>query len=192
MPRNSPREIRGNSQLVVQAPAFRIGTNRISKDGESMKSMNPTADGKQTVSTDADRLRGVRILFADTDESQRKLFVRILERQGAQVSAVPDGAHALAMLFAENARDDDTDLVILNANSPATLDIQAIKRLRDGGFRKPILAMGWPNETQCKTTFLEAGYDDFVSKNLPQEDLIATLCSILNTSCRAMQDKPHD
>lgn len=124
---------------------------------------------------DSGRLCGCRVLVADPDASQQKLIGRILESEGARVRTVSDSAEVITILFANDDSDRDTDLVILNANLPSVGDVHAVRRLRDGGFRKPILAMAHQDVERGRADLLMAGYNDVIDKPISRESIVSRL-----------------
>ncbi|MCB9853306.1 MAG: response regulator transcription factor [Phycisphaerales bacterium] len=118
------------------------------------------------------RLDKCSILVAEGDPSQRKLIERFLAAEGARVTATSGSAEAVATLFGVDARDEDTDIVLLNANLPDIRDVDAIGRLRDGGFTRTIIAMAWKRDSENRAALINAGYDDVLLKPVSRDELI--------------------
>lgn len=123
----------------------------------------------------AGRLASCGILVAEADDAQRKLLHRFLEAEGARVTTVTSGAEAIAYLFGREARDEDTDIVLLNANLPEVCEIEAVHRLRDGGFTRTIIAMAWSGAGGDRKAFADAGYTDLIRKPINRDELITKL-----------------
>lgn len=71
--------------------------------------------------------REARILLAEDDPQVRRLFVRALSKQGWEVTAVDDGAAAIA---AWPLCGESFDLVILDLLMPGVNGLQAYQALR--------------------------------------------------------------
>lgn len=135
-------------------------------------------------SRQADRVSGrlarCGILVAEADEAQRKLVYRLLEIEGANVTCVPGSAEAIAYLFGHDARDEDTSIVLLNANLPDVRAINAVDRLRDGGFKQPIIAMAWDRDAEQHAGYIAAGYTDLIMKPIRRDELISKLATYVH------------
>lgn len=126
------------------------------------------------------RLSGCGILIVEADPAQRKLIHRFLESEGACIRTTSGSAEAVVLLFAHNARDEDTDIVLLNANLPDVRDVEAVGRLRDGGFRRTIIAMAWQKDAANRDALISAGYDEVIIKPIQREELVAILEGHIN------------
>ena len=99
------------------------------------------------------------ILVAE-DNYDLKVLARILiGRTGADMEIVENGEQAV-----EKAMSGKFDLVFLDLQMPIMGGIEAIKRLREKGYTKPIVAMTANAMNKDKQDCLAAGFDDFVSK----------------------------
>ncbi|HVZ30115.1 MAG TPA: response regulator [Asticcacaulis sp.] len=122
-------------------------------------------------------LAGLRVLLAEDVEMVRDLITILLAREMMTVTAVTDGAAAVAAVEAE-----DYDLVILDVQMPIMGGIEASKRIRaSGGHGEtvPILALTGNvlrrDIAQCHA----AGMDGHVPKPFTTEALINTIKSVL-------------
>lgn len=118
------------------------------------------------------RLNGCGILVAEADAAQRKLVHRLLEKEGARITTVAGSAEAVVALFGHDARDEDTDIVLLNPNLPTVGDVNAVERLRDGGFARTIIAMAWSADSARQSAWLNAGFNDHIAKPIRRDALI--------------------
>lgn len=86
--------------------------------------------------TDVD-LAERRILLAEDCPDNRRLLSCLLQKCGAQVDGVGNGQEALQMIRS----GDPPDLVILDMQMPVLNGLQASRRLRENGYRGPILSL---------------------------------------------------
>ncbi|HPF39534.1 MAG TPA: response regulator [Phycisphaerae bacterium] len=130
----------------------------------------------------AGRLARCGVLIAEADQAQAKLISRFLEAEGARVTMAPGSAEAVAMLFGREANDNDTDVVLMNANLPNVCDIDAVGRLRDGGFHRTIIAIAWKRDDQNRAALKNAGYNDVIIKPVCRDELITKVEFFFNRS----------
>ena len=94
-----------------------------------------------------------RILLAEDDPDNRRWLSLILERAGAEVTAVVDGLAAVEQATAAWQRDEPFDLIVMDVLMPRLDGLQATRQLRAAGYRHPIVALtAWP----CKATANDA------------------------------------
>ncbi|MBX7191088.1 MAG: response regulator [Sandaracinaceae bacterium] len=127
--------------------------------------------------TDLRTLRaGVRVLAADDDPLNRLVLQLFLERLGAKVEIVDDGAQVLARL----ERGGPFDALMIDGEMPVLDGFEAVRRLREkergeGRRRLPVLMISahaakdvWPRAS-------EAGADAYLAKPVTQATLVASL-----------------
>jgi len=111
------------------------------------------------------------------------VIVRMLERLGCDVTVCTDGRGAL-----EQARARAFDVVLMDCQMPAMDGYEAARAIRDlGGARGsvPIVAVTAHALPGDEARALEAGMDDYVTKPVPRERLVATLVRWLGRAARA-------
>ena len=111
-----------------------------------------------------------RVLIADDREDIRQLIRHFLERAGATVVTVGDGAEALAVI--EQASGQSFDAIILDMHMPALDGFQAAWRLREAGFEHPIIALTASAMQGERERCLQAGCTDYLTKPVKAHDLI--------------------
>jgi PAS domain S-box-containing protein len=118
--------------------------------------------------------RTLRILVADDQPVNCKVAVRMLEKQGHTVHAVPDGREALAAVTTM-----PFDLVLMDVQMPemngleATAAIRALERERGGHI--PIIALTAHAMKGDMERCLEAGMDAYVSKPISPSKLFEAI-----------------
>jgi two-component system sensor histidine kinase/response regulator len=114
------------------------------------------------------------ILIADDDSNNRILVMNILKRSGYQVIIARDGREAVE-LFSTGA----PDLILMDVQMPnlSGLDAAAEIRKRESpsGRRIPIIALTARAMAGDRERCLAAGMDDFLSKPVRANDLLAKI-----------------
>jgi class 3 adenylate cyclase len=101
------------------------------------------------------------ILIADDDGVNRKLLRRLLEHDGHDVLAAPNGAEALALFGAS-----DIDVVLLDIVMPELDGISVLEQLKatPGASHVPVIMISAVDETQSVVRCIEIGADDYLPK----------------------------
>jgi len=120
--------------------------------------------------TQRERRPSLRILLAEDNPVNRKLAVRLLEKEGHTVVVVDNGRHALEALEGGNI-----DLVIMDVQMPEMDGYEAaasIRKAEEGTLKHmPILAMTAHAMKGDREKCLAVGMDGYVSKPIRPEDL---------------------
>jgi DNA-binding response OmpR family regulator len=115
------------------------------------------------------------ILVVDDDEPLRDMLTRSFEREGHRVTAVPDGAQALA-----RAAEQDFDVVLLDVAlgaGPAGHDVARALRARRAVV--PIIMLTALDSEADVVQGLEAGADDYVTKPFGLAELRSRIRAVL-------------
>ena len=110
-----------------------------------------------------------RILVADDDEMNRRLFQRLLTAQGHEVFPAEDGQQALERAFA-----DKPDVILLDVMMPKVNGFEVCRRLKAAPATAPIpiLMITGSEEREVRIRGMAAGADDFLTKPIDQEELL--------------------
>ncbi|HZP27723.1 MAG TPA: EAL domain-containing response regulator [Acidimicrobiia bacterium] len=114
--------------------------------------------------------RPARVLVVDDEETVRRLFVRVLERAGFEVSEAPDGRVALELITRALP-----DVVLLDCTMPRVTGLEVVESLR-GEPRTatlPVILVTGQGDLDDRVAGLAAGADDFVTKPVHPEELVA-------------------
>jgi len=114
------------------------------------------------------------ILVAEDQADIRDLLVMNLRQAGHEVSAVADGAAALA-LHTERAHD----LLILDLMMPKVDGLDVCKALRARGSATPILMLTAKSTELDRVLGLELGADDYLTKPFSLAELLARVKALL-------------
>jgi two-component system, OmpR family, alkaline phosphatase synthesis response regulator PhoP len=121
------------------------------------------------------------VLIADDEPGIRDLVRLYLEKEGYRVSAVADGAAALAQL-----RRDPPNLLILDLMMPEMDGWEVCRRVR-AESSVPILMLTARDQDIDKIVGLEMGADDYLTKPFNPREMVARVRAILR---RAGGGKP--
>ena len=115
-----------------------------------------------------------RLLVVEDDPNIVELLSASLRVAGFEVSAVTNGAEAVAA-----ARQNPPDLVVLDVMLPDLDGFEVIRRMREGGTRTPVVFLTARDATDDKIRGLTLGGDDYVTKPFSLEEVVARLRALL-------------
>ncbi len=130
-----------------------------------------------------------RVLLAEDNPVNQLVAVRTLERAGYRVTVASNGQEALDLIERENF-----DVVLMDVQMPVMGGIEATRAIRAREQRRswlvdtdhvqhlPIVAMTANAMKGDRELCLEEGMDDYVSKPVKADELLATLERVLSRS----------
>ena len=144
------------------------GGERAGRDVVSIGS--PTAPS--TPGLDLAARHPLRILLAEDNLVNQKLAVRLLERMGYRPELAGDGLQVIAAL-----ERDTFDVVLMDVQMPELDGLDATRRIRTTWPDRPvrIVAMTANAMADDRDACLAAGMDDYVSKPIRVDELVAAL-----------------
>ncbi|MEX2166474.1 MAG: ATP-binding protein [Methyloceanibacter sp.] len=131
------------------------------------------------------RAEGASILLAEDNDINALLACTVLEKSGARVVRVKDGAEAIAA--ARGALTDSNSsgfgLVLMDIHMPDMDGVEAARGIRalypeharPGAGRPPIVALTANAFAEDRAAYLAAGLDDYLAKPFEKEDLASLL-----------------
>jgi signal transduction histidine kinase/CheY-like chemotaxis protein/HPt (histidine-containing phosphotransfer) domain-containing protein len=114
------------------------------------------------------------ILLAEDNAVNQKLALALLEKSGHHVALAANGAEAVAMW-----RERDFDLILMDVQMPVLDGLTATRQIRQqentNGTHIPIVAMTAHAMAGDREHCLEAGMDDYLSKPINRQEILAVL-----------------
>ena len=113
---------------------------------------------------------GLRILVADDGESNRRLLKLVLGRSGANVIEAENGQIAV-----QYAIDQPFDFILMDMQMPIMDGYEAATKLRQQGYKAPIIALTADAMKGTEAKCLGAGCTAYLTKPIVMNELMATL-----------------
>ena len=112
----------------------------------------------------------MRLLLAEDEHELSRVLVAALGTQGYAVDPVYDGEQAVAQ-----AREEAYDCIVLDIMMPRKDGITALREIRDGGVRAPVILLTAKSGLDDRVLGLDAGADDYLTKPFAIRELLARL-----------------
>ncbi|MBS0262460.1 MAG: MASE1 domain-containing protein [Planctomycetes bacterium] len=132
---------------------------------------------------------GGRILLAEDCPDLQDLLVFFLTKAGAQVETADHGGIAIERLAAAESRGQPFDLVLTDMQMPEMDGYALAQAVRRRGNRVPIIALTAHSMSDDRQRCLDAGCDDYLTKPINQQALIACCQKYLMHSRIAAQER---
>jgi len=128
------------------------------------------------------RLSG-KVLLAEDNIDNQRLVSMYLKKLGADVMVVNNGKEAI-----EQTGKDEFDLILMDMQMPVMNGIDAIKRLREMNYSKPIVALTANAMKEDVDACYEAGCDDFIQKPISQQQFKTSVTKFLTASTETQEE----
>jgi len=118
-----------------------------------------------------------RILVVEDNEMNRDMLARRLERRGFHVSIAVDGSEGI-----QKARTEMPDLILMDLNLPEIDGLEATTTLKQdrNTSRIPVIALSAYAMVTDKENAMRAGCDDFATKPIEFNGLLAKIYTLLS------------
>ncbi|KHD89723.1 MAG: histidine kinase [Bdellovibrio sp. ArHS] len=118
------------------------------------------------------QLSETSILLVDDVEDNRLLIQRMLSKRGAKLTLATNGEEGL-----HKALNENYDIILMDIQMPIMDGYTATKKLRQAGYKKPIIALTAHAMKDDRERCLEAGCTDYLTKPVHVEALVQTILS---------------
>jgi signal transduction histidine kinase len=116
-----------------------------------------------------------RLLLADDGSDNRRLIATLLRKAGAIVDAVENGQQAVDLALKAVDAGQPYDVILMDLLMPGVDGIAATRQLREAGYAGSIIALTARPASEARDQCLAAGCDDFASKPIARDALIAVV-----------------
>ncbi|MGL4461754.1 MAG: ATP-binding protein, partial [Planctomycetia bacterium] len=125
-----------------------------------------------------DRMTGSVLVVEDGLDNQT-LLAFLLRGAGLEVRFADNGTAALSEIEQAEAEGRSFDLVLMDMQMPVMDGYEATRRLRERGFRVPIIALTAHAMQEDRKKCLDAGCDDYISKPIQRAEFLGKLAERL-------------
>jgi len=105
-----------------------------------------------------------RVLVAEDNHDLLQIFARQLTLLGLEVIGVSNGRDAVERALATYQAGNPFDLVLMDLEMPIVDGYEATRRIRDGGFSGPILALSAHSGDDYRLDSIKMGCNDCICK----------------------------
>ena len=114
---------------------------------------------------------GMRVLVAEDNKVNQLVMRKFLRDAPIELTFAQNGSEAVEMV-----QQTKPDLVFMDMSMPVMNGLEATRVIRDGGGSQPVIVALTANAFDSdRAACLQAGMDDFLSKPLNRNDLLAVL-----------------
>ena len=129
-------------------------------------------------------LRG-QVLYAEDNELNCKLVQSLVNKTGADITLVSNGAKALELV---TRCDERFDLILMDIQMPVMNGRDATRAIREAGINTPIIAFSANVMAQDVAEYKEAGCTDFMPKPIQKSPFYSMLSLYLPEDMRKKTD----
>jgi CheY-like chemotaxis protein len=115
----------------------------------------------------------LRILLAEDDYINRRVFTLFLQHLGYEPSCVENGLECYNLVLAESF-----DLILTDIEMPQMTGLECAGELRRAGVKVPIIAISASTRENISFVCRSAGMDGYLPKPLPPQELRRTLMEV--------------
>jgi len=125
-----------------------------------------------------------RVLVAEDTPTNQILIKLLLSKLGLESVIAENGKLALEMALSE-----DFDIILMDIQMPHMNGYDATKKLREAGFKKPIIAVTAHAMRGDREKCLAAGCDDYISKPINRNQLVKVLTEYLSPEAQSISQQ---
>lgn len=120
-----------------------------------------------------DLLNGIHALVVDDTHDNRIILKVMLENSGAKVTLAENGEEAVNL-----ALKAPFDVILMDIQMVEMDGLEATKKLREAGYKRPIIALTAHTFREERDRCIEAGCDEHLSKPIHRAELIRMICAL--------------
>jgi PAS domain S-box-containing protein len=128
-----------------------------------------------------------RLLLVEDGPDNQRLIAFLLRKAGAEVDVAENGQVAVERVlgcFEDGKTVGGFDVILMDIQMPVMDGYEATKRIRQAGYRGPILALTAHAMKEDQQRCLEAGCDAYLSKPIDRATLLATVAQFIASEQR--------
>ena len=118
----------------------------------------------------------IKVLVAEDDLSNYVYLEKVLKKYKIDVVHALNGNQAISLL----SETPDIQLVLMDIKMPVLDGVQALKQIREKGFKTPVVAQTAYALSHEVVKLKEEGFDDYISKPLSINDILKVLNRWIN------------
>ena len=123
----------------------------------------------------APAVRAVHVI--DDDDAVRRALAMLFRSAGIRTETHPSGLAFLEAL--PSFREEAVGCVLTDVRMPGLDGLELLRRLKQGGFRRPVVVMTAHGDVSTAVRAMKAGAIDFVEKPFDDEALLASVGAAL-------------
>ncbi len=105
-----------------------------------------------------------RVLVAEDNSDLQQIFARQLTLLGLEVVGVGNGRDAVDLTLAAHQAGNPFDLILMDLEMPIVDGYEGTRRIREGGFSGPILALSGHSSDDYRLDSIKMGCNDCICK----------------------------
>lgn len=114
-----------------------------------------------------------RVLVVEDSKPNQMIVKAMLERKGYEVDVAADGMEACAAVKKSGRGDQAYGLILMDVQMPGMDGIEATRWIRNNDYNQPIIALTAKAFMEDEKACLDAGMNDFMTKPLNYQVLLA-------------------
>lgn len=118
-----------------------------------------------------------KVHIVEDDDAVRDALVMLLGSADFRTTAHASGQEFLE--WQDKVATDDVGCVLLDLKMPGLNGIEVLRRLRERGFQRPVIAMSAYGDIAIAVQAMKAGADDFLVKPFDDEQLLTMINTAL-------------
>ena len=118
-----------------------------------------------------------RVLVAEDSDLNQRLIRGILTKAGAEVTLAETGQQVIDLALAA-MQEEPFDVILMDMDMPDLDGFEATRRLRDYGYRLPIIAFTAHAMSEYRDRCRAAGCDDFATKPIDRPVLLEKIARL--------------